>query len=185
MPGVGLSTTGKRDARELIERIGSKRIDHLYISPIERCQLTINPWLQSRNSSSLISTEIVEGISEIDFGRWSGRKLASLRREPLWRDVQDRPSQVTFPDGESFRRVQRRAVAAVEEIRAIKGDKTHLIVSHSDTIKLITAHYLSMKLDGFQTLQVDPASFTIFTGNSKNLQLRTLNSKASLREILK
>jgi probable phosphomutase (TIGR03848 family) len=185
LPGIGLSKTGKVDAIGLIERIGAKRVDHLYISPIERCQLTIDPWLQSRYSSSLQTFEIVDGVSEIDFGTWSGRKLSSLRRQPLWRDVQNRPSIVTFPKGESFRKVQRRAVAAVEEIRARRGkDKTHLIVSHSDTIKLITAHYLGMKLDNFQSLRIDPASFTVFSGDAKNLSLVTINSKSTLKEIL-
>lgn len=185
LPGVGLSKTGKNDALKLIERIGSKRIDHLHLSPIERCQLTIDPWLRSRNSASLQSLEIVDGVSEIDFGSWSGRKLTSLRREPLWRDVQNRPSTVTFPEGESFRKVQRRAVEAVEDIRHMRGkDRTHLIVSHSDTIKLITAHYLQMKLDAFQSLRIDPASFTIFTGDAKTFSLVTINSKVSLKELL-
>jgi broad specificity phosphatase PhoE len=186
LPGVELSKKGQADAIELIERIGSRRIDHLHLSPIQRCQLTIDPWLRSKNSSTLKSLEIVDGVSEIDFGKWSGRKLSSLRREPLWKDVQARPSTVTFPEGESFRKVQRRAVLAVEEIRSMRGkDEVHLIVSHSDTIKLIVAHYLEMKLDKFQSLQIDPASFTIFAGDNKSLSLKVMNSKSTLKEILK
>jgi len=186
MPGVGLSKKGQQDARSLVERIGPKQIDHLHLSPIERCQLTIDPWLRSKASSSLLSLQIVDGVSEIDFGDWSGRKLSSLRREPLWRDVQARPSAVTFPAGESFRKVQRRAIEAIEEIRAMRGkDKTHLIVSHSDTIKLITAHYLGMKLDRFQSLTIDPASFTIFHGDQKSFALKTLNSQSPLKDLLK
>ena len=185
LPGIGLSDKGKAQARELVNRIGANRIDYLYLSPIERCQLTIDPWLRSKNSSSMRTLQVVDGVSEIDFGRWSGRKLSSLRREPLWKDVQSRPSAVTFPDGESFRKVQKRAIDAVEQIRLTRGkDKVHLIVSHSDTIKLIAAHYLNMKLDAFQKLQVDPASFTIFTGDANHLFLRTINSSASLKEIL-
>ena len=84
--------------------------------------------------------------------------------------MQNRPSVVTFPEGESFRKVQKRAVEAVEEIRSLRGkDKVHLVVSHSDTIKLIAAHYLNMKLDSFQKLQIDPASFTVFHGDATHL----------------
>lgn len=185
LPGIGLSAQGKRDAQALVERIGSNLVSHLYLSPIERCQLTIDPWLESKHSSSLHSMEISDGVSEIDFGKWSGRKLSSLRRDPLWRAVQNQPSAVTFPEGESFRKVQRRAVAAVEEMRSKRGkDRVNLIVSHSDTIKLVVAHYLQMKLDNFQSLRIDPASFTVFTGDAKNFSLITINSKASLREIL-
>ena len=184
LPGVGLSPEGKRQAVELVERIGAKRIDFLHISPIERCQLTIDPWLRSKNSSHLEKYQILDGLSEIDFGKWSGRKLSSLRREALWKDVQTRPSTVRFPEGESFKQAQKRAVTAVEEIRSMRGDKTHLIVSHSDTIKLILAKYLDMKLDSFQKLNISPASFTIFHENKSQLSLRTINSNQSLKELL-
>lgn len=184
LPGIGLSTKGKKQAIGLIERIGAKRIDHLHLSPIERCQLTIDPWLRSKNSNSLISFQIHDGLSEIDFGDWSGQKLATLRRKPLWKDVQSRPSSVTFPGGESFKKVQRRAVAAVEEILSMKGDKTHLVVSHSDTIKLILAHYSSMKLDNFQSLIINPASFSVLSSHKAGRSIVTINNQSSLKEIL-
>jgi probable phosphomutase (TIGR03848 family) len=184
LPGVGLSTQGKKDAAALIERIGKNRVDRLHLSPIERCQLTIDPWLRSTSSRSLESLQILDGLTEIDFGDWSGKKLASLRRQPLWKDVQSAPSRVTFPGGESFRRAQRRAVESVESVRAIRGEKTHLMVSHSDTIKLIVAHYLGQRLDDFQKLEIAPASFTIFKGDSKRFSLITLNNSGFLKDIL-
>lgn len=184
LPGIGLSSKGKKQAVELIERIGAKRIDLLHLSPIERCQLTIDPWLRSKNSNSLLSYEIRDGLSEIDFGDWSGQKLSSLRRKPLWKDIQNRPSSVTFPGGESFRKVQRRAVAAVGDILAIKGDKTHLVVSHSDTIKLILAHYSAMKLDSFQSLIINPASFSVLKSHKAGTSILTINNQSTLKEIL-
>jgi probable phosphomutase (TIGR03848 family) len=184
LPGIGLSSKGKKQAVELIDRIGAKRIDHLHLSPIERCQLTIDPWLRSKNSNSLVSYEIRDGLSEIDFGDWSGQKLSTLRRKPLWRDIQERPSSVTFPGGESFKKVQRRAVAAVEDILSIRGDKTHLVVSHSDTIKLILAHYSSMKLDSFQSLIINPASFSVLKSHKAGTSVLTINNQSSLKEIL-
>lgn len=184
LPGIGLSTQGKKQAKALVERIGAGRIDFLHLSPIERCQLTVDPWLRSKNSASLTRLQIVDGFSEIDFGSWSGRKLSSLRREPLWKDVQKNPSKVTFPDGESFRKAQKRAIEAVEEIRSVKGDKVHLIVSHSDTIKLIIAHYLQMKLDAFQTLHISQASFSILLSNKTGVSLPVINSNQSLKELI-
>lgn len=184
LPGIGLSSKGKKQAVELIDRIGAKRIDHLHLSPIERCQLTIDPWLRSKNSNSLVSYEIRDGLSEIDFGDWSGQKLSTLRRKPLWKDVQSRPSTVTYPGGESFKKVQRRAVAAVEDILSIRGDKTHLVVSHSDTIKLILAHYSSMKLDSFQSLIINPASFSVLKSHKAGTSVLTINNQSSLKEIL-
>jgi probable phosphomutase (TIGR03848 family) len=185
LPGVGLSPTGRKQAENLIERIGKGLIDYVHVSPIERCQLTINPWLHSTHSKSLTSLEINDGFSEINFGDWSGKKLSTLRRNPLWKKVQESPSQVTFPGGESFKKAQKRAVQSLEEIQGMRGDKVHLIVSHSDTIKLVVAHLLGMKLDEFQKLEIAPASFTIFSGNKQKLSLLTINNSGNLKEILR
>lgn len=183
LPGVLLSKKGLSQSKELVERIGRTPIDFLHVSPVERCQLTIEPWLQSKHSSTIKSFEIVDGFSEIDFGKWSGRKLTSLRRDPLWKSVQEKPASVRFPDGESFRQVQRRAVSALEEILTARGTSTHLIVSHSDTIKLVVSHLLDLPLNNFQKLEISPASFTIFNFNKKS-QMVTINNMSSLAKIL-
>ncbi len=184
LPGICLSPVGRKQADQLISRIGKGIIDRVHLSPIERCQLTINPWLQSPHSKSITSLEINDGFSEINFGEWSGKKLSTLRRNPLWKSVQESPSQVTFPGGESFKKAQKRAVVSLQEIRSIRGEKVHLIVSHSDTIKLVVAHLLGMKLDEFQKLEIAPASFTVFSGDSKKLSLVTINNSGNLKEIL-
>jgi broad specificity phosphatase PhoE len=128
--------------------------------------------------------QIDDGFSEINFGQWSGKKLSTLRRDPLWKDVQKKPSTVTFPGGESFKKAQQRAVQSFEVIRSMRGEKVHLIVSHSDTIKLVVAKMLGMKLDDFQTLEISPASFTVFSADTKRTSLLTINNSASLKEIL-
>jgi probable phosphomutase (TIGR03848 family) len=184
LPGIGLSPSGKRQALDLVERIGRTQIDYLHVSPIERCQLTIDPWLRSRYASSLAEMAINDAISEIDFGTWSGRKLSSLRRQPLWRDVQNSPSTVTFPSGESFRAAQRRSHRAVLDMVTKSSNKTHLIVSHSDVIKLISAKLLGMKLDDFQGIHISPSSFTVFTEDKGRFTLLSSNSKSSLKDLL-
>lgn len=184
LPGVSLSKKGFIQANELVERIGKGQIDRLHISPVERCQLTIDPWLRSKYSSTLESLRVDDSLTEIDFGDWSGRKLISLRREKLWKSVQNRPSQVTFPNGESFRAAQRRAHLGVETIANARGSKVNLILSHSDTIKLIVSKYLGMKLDSFQQLQINPASFTILNVSKTGTSLKTINNMGNLKDLL-
>lgn len=184
LPGISLSKKGFNQANDLVERIGKGKIEKLHISPIERCHLTIDPWLRSRYASSLESFEIDESLTEIDFGRWSGRKLSSLRRDPLWKTVQNQPSQMRFPGGESFKAAQRRAFNGVEAIGATRGAKVHLVLSHSDTIKLVLAKYLDMKLDNFQKIQIDPASFSILSISKGGTSVRTINNMGNLRDLL-
>lgn len=184
LPGVSLSKKGFTQADDLVERIGRGQIDRLHISPIERCQLTIDPWLRSKYSSSLESFSVNDDFTEIDFGDWSGRKLASLRREKLWKSIQNTPSQVTFPNGESFKAAQRRAFRGVETIAHARGSKVNLILSHSDTIKLIVSKFLGMKLDSFQQLQINPASFTILDYSKHGATLKELNNMGNLKDLL-
>ena len=42
------------------------------------------------------------GISEVDYGEWTGRKIGDLVKEPLWAVVQQQPSAAVFPGGEGL-----------------------------------------------------------------------------------
>jgi probable phosphoglycerate mutase len=110
--------------------------------------------------------------------------LASLRREKLWKSVQSTPSQVTFPNGESFKAAQRRAYLGVEKIAGARGSKVNLVLSHSDTIKLIVSKALGMKLDSFQQIQINPASFTILNFSKHGTTLTTINNMGNLKDLL-
>lgn len=183
-PGVHLSRTGLSQAQALIERIGKGSVDHLHISPMQRCQMTIDPWLKSKNSSSISTLEVEERFNEVDYGDWSNRSLSTLRRNPMWRVIQEQPSKVKFPGGESIKGAQKRAVGAVDELLASKRASVHLVVTHSDLIKVISAHYLEMRLDSFQRIDIGPASFTVMRGNIASPSLITMNSYSDLQSIL-
>jgi probable phosphomutase (TIGR03848 family) len=183
-PGVTLSKTGQGQAAKLIERIGATKIDHIYISPMERCQLTIAPWLSSRFSKSLLSYEIDERLNEVDYGKWSNRKLSSLRRDPLWKTIQSNPSRVQFPGGEKMKTSQKRGVDIVQELLDARGDKINLLVAHSDLIKMIATHFLGSHLDTFQRIDISPASFTVISGKGADYTIRAINSQGSLSDYL-
>ena len=100
-------------------------------------------------------------LGEVHYGRWTGRSLKVLARTRLWRTVQTRPSAMTFPQGETFRDVQKRVVDDLEALAARHPKDTIAIVSHGDVIKLAVAHYLGLPLDLFQRLAVATASVSV------------------------
>ena len=183
-PGIKLSKTGQGQAAKLVERIGATKIDHIYISPMERCQLTIAPWLNSRFSKSLLSYEIDERLNEVDYGKWSNRKLSSLRRDPLWKTIQSNPSRVQFPGGEKMKASQKRGVNIVQGLLDARGDKVNLLVAHSDLIKMIATHFLGSPLDTFQRIDISPASFTVISGKGTDYSIRAINSQGALSDYL-
>ncbi|MCD4686886.1 MAG: MSMEG_4193 family putative phosphomutase [Anaerolineae bacterium] len=156
--GVHLNTDGKAQAAALGERLKSVSLAAIFASPLERTMETAEaiathyPKLQVKE---------LEGVGEVRFGKWQGEKLDKLRKEPMWHTVQMTPSRAQFPGGETFREAQMRAVDALEVLVQQRPKQRIAVVSHSDVIKLIVAHYLGVHLDLFQRIDISPASISI------------------------
>lgn len=154
LPGVSLGPQGEAAARTTAQALEHVKIKALYSSPIERTMETAAIIGHSRGLQPVVE----EGMIEMDFGRWTGRTLKSLRRTALWDTVQRHPSRMRFPEGESFGEAQQRAVDAIERIAASVGKGTAAVVSHSDVIKLALSYYLGQPLDTFQRMMISTAS---------------------------
>jgi probable phosphomutase (TIGR03848 family) len=156
--GVGLDEHGQAQARAIAERLAELPLAAVVSSPLQRCLETLAP---------LSDTPTVdERLAEIDYGRWTGRELHRLVKEPMWKVVQQHPSAAVFPEGEAMADVAARAVAAIREWDG-KVAQTHgpgalwLACSHGDVIKSILADALGLHLDGFQRIVVDPCSISV------------------------
>jgi len=156
-PGVHLDGPGRAQAAAAARRLAALPISAVYASPLERTRETAAAVARTHGRR----VRIERGILEVDYGEWTDRPLGQLRRLALWRTIQQAPSRVTFPGGESIRAAQQRAVEATERLAAAHLGETIVLVSHADVIKAVVAHHLGMGLDLFQRIVVSPASSTI------------------------
>jgi probable phosphomutase (TIGR03848 family) len=156
-PGVHLDAPGRQQAEAAARRLAHLPVSAVYASPLERTRETAAPVARAHG----LRVRIERGILEVDYGAWTDRPLAGLRRQALWRTIQQAPSRVTFPGGESIRGAQQRAVDATERIAAAHPGGTVVLVSHADVIKAVLAHHLGMGLDLFQRLVISPASSSV------------------------
>jgi probable phosphomutase (TIGR03848 family) len=177
--GISLSKSGEEQARNLVERIGAVKFDSIRVSPMQRCQETIAPWVESLYGSGIGQYLLDDQVIEMDYGTWSGKKLSRLSRDSLWKQIQSSPSKVTFPGGEKFTAMQKRSFKTIQELGARKKGSNHLVVSHGDVIKAIVASCLKMKLDDFQSLIIDPASVTVIDFDGDTARLIAYNDKTS------
>ncbi|MBS1693598.1 MAG: MSMEG_4193 family putative phosphomutase [Actinobacteria bacterium] len=160
--GVDLDDKGREQAAAVVERIGALPIRAIVCSPLLRCRRTVEPLASALGLEPVIE----DGLSEVDYGSWTGRKLGELVKEPLWAVVQQQPSAAVFPDGEGLAQVQARAVAAVREHdRALRArydaDVLWVACTHGDVIKAVVADALGTHLDSFQRITADPASLSV------------------------
>jgi probable phosphomutase (TIGR03848 family) len=156
-PGVHLDAAGRVQAEAAARRLAELPIAAVYASPLERTRETASAVARVHG----LRVRIERGLGEVDYGEWTDRPLAQLRRLKLWRTIQQAPSRVTFPGGESIRAAQARAVEATERIAVAHPGRTVVLVSHADIIKAVLAHHLGMGLDLFQRLVIAPASSSV------------------------
>jgi probable phosphoglycerate mutase len=173
-----LDEGGQAQAKACAERLADVPLRALYSSPLPRTMQTAEAVAAPHN----LQVRPLEGVIEVDYGRWTDRPLAQVARTKRWPVIQQRPSLVTFPDGERIRDAQLRAVEAIEGL--VSAHRRHVIgvVSHADVIKAVVAFYLGQPLDLFQRIHVAPASVTAFelSEGGQPLLLR-LNDDGPLR----
>lgn len=154
-PGVELDATGREQAEALAPPLAALELAAAYHSPIRRCEHTAI-------LAGLSDAQPFDGLTECDYGQWTNRALPELAEEPLWKQIQERPSTVRFPDGESMAEMNQRVLAAVTELnRRHPGSDLVVAVTHGDPIKAIVANALAMDFDEFQRLHIAPGSISI------------------------
>lgn len=144
-------------AATLAGNLDGLKINAVYSSPIERCVETAEAVAAGRG----LSVQLDDSFIEADFGRWTGRTLRSLYRLKAWSRLMATPSRFRFPEGETLDEVQRRAVAGVERLATTHCKDAVALVSHSDVVRVILAHYQGVPLDLMHRIDVLPASVSI------------------------
>ncbi len=171
--GLSLADEGRQQADVAAERIAAlPRVDAVYSSPLERARQTAAPIAKVRDLKVVVD----RGLTECDFGEWTGAELKRLMKLPEWQTVQRAPSTFRFPGGESFTEMQTRMVTALDRLRAAHVGGTIVCVSHADTIKAAVAHALGTHIDLFQRIVVSPASVTAITWGPGGPAVLAVNS---------
>ncbi len=176
-PGVHLNEEGKVQAAALGERLAQTTIDAIYASPLERTVETAQAVIAHHPTLQL---QILEAVGEVRYGDWTAAEISKLVQRKMWMVIQQYPSRAYFPNGEAMRDVQSRAVNALEELVKKHPRGRIAVVSHSDVIKMIVAHYMGMHLDLFQRIEISPASLTILSMGASRPVLVQLNETSYL-----
>jgi probable phosphomutase (TIGR03848 family) len=179
LPDVHINGDGHQQAEQMAARMDKVKLDAIYSSPLERAVETAEYLARPRE----LEIQRREGLGEIHVGAWEGQKIEELNKTAEWRMFQFYPSGTRPPGGETGHEMQMRTVNEVERICATHPDGAIAIVSHSDPIKAIVAHYAGIHLDLFQRLIISPASVTVLWIGPHGPCLVRLNDTGPLDEI--
>jgi len=182
--GVFLDDLGVLQAETLAKTLENIIFKKIIVSPMERCQQTAK--ILNQFSKNPVKPNIDSGISECDYGDWSNKKLSTLRRKPLWKNVQERPSGVQFPNLEKMSDMLDRMKSTIfENASKLKDQDNMLVVSHGDPIRSFIADSLGIHLDNFQRITIDPCSLSIVRINQGNIQVVSVNNRVQVPNQIK
>jgi len=171
--GVHLNDKGRTQAQALADSLANLPLSAVYASPLDRTMETAAP-LAAAHKLEVIPRQ---GLLEVDFGDWQDKTLKQLARRKLWSVVQNSPSHMEFPGGETFAQAQMRIAKELIELAGMHKPKDVIAcVGHSDMIKLAAAYFIGLPLDLFQRLTVMPASVTtLYLAPNQPARLINLN----------
>jgi broad specificity phosphatase PhoE len=156
LPGVSINELGRRQAAALPERLAGALISAIYSSPLERALETAAPLAAALG----MEVEIRDGLREMHFGDFTGRTMAELDVDPVWREFTLHRGNTRAPGGELMLETQARMVAELEHIRCENPNRTVAVFSHADVIRAAVMHYAGIPLDFYQRIEIYPASIS-------------------------
>src|SRR5262249_51272697 len=89
---------------------------------------------------------VAEDLREIDFGDFEGLTYdeISVQHPDLYRVWMENPTEVPFPNGESFSDMRERVLMAFDAIRHRHHGETIALISHGGVNRILLAHALQM-----------------------------------------
>lgn len=156
---VGLSENGRRQIEKACEFLRKFEFSAIYSSPR----------IRARESASIIAAqsklfyETKNDLSEIDFGDFENLTYEEVERKfpEIYRQWMETPTQVEFPNGESFSRMQKRVLQATDELRSEHTGEIVAVVAHGGVNRIILAHFLRLDDENIFRLEQSYAGVSV------------------------
>jgi probable phosphoglycerate mutase len=132
---VTLNDTGRRQARELGQRLRDAGIELIVTSHLLRARQTAEVLRDVLGHDVPVSVD--RRLAETNRGAWQGRTFAAIMAaEPgEWAAYREHPETFRFPHGESLVEQRQRVLKAVRD--AAGTGRVALLVTHSGCIRLL------------------------------------------------
>lgn len=139
---VALSDRGRAQVAAATNRVRTRGVQILYASPRIRATQSAEILADALGLPMVVD----ERLAEIDFGRFEGLTYEACEAEfpELYARWMRAPTQVQFPEGESFAQMKARVLAAGREYRDRHGRASVGIVAHGGVGRIVLADALGL-----------------------------------------
>ncbi len=170
---VPLNQVGRAQSERLRTRLASTDLSAVYSSPMQRAVETAGPLARERGLRIVPHADLVE----IDFGDWTGERIAALDADPRWARFNRLRSMADIPRGERAIDVQARIVRALEGARITHPNATVAFVTHCDVIRLALLHVAGAPIDFIHRFEIAPAAITAVALGESHATILSVNDR--------
>ena len=161
---VDLSAKGREQMAGVAAFLRDEPIAAIYSSPLSRAVDSAKFLADSSRSIHLCA-----GLREIDFGEFEGLTYDEIaaRYPDLYRQWMETPTEVRFPNGETFSEMRVRVIRAFEAIQRERAGQTVAIVSHGGVNRILMARALQIPDHSIFELAQDYAATNLLLSASR------------------
>jgi alpha-ribazole phosphatase len=170
---VSLSPWGREQMLRARHLLGEGQVSAIYSSPSRRALESAGLLAQCRTP-----VKVERGFSEIDFGELEGLSYDEIaeRFPETYGAWMNRPTEVTFPGGETFSDMTARVRKAFDEVRRAHNDEVVVIVSHAGVNRIVLATVLGLDLRRIFRLDQAYACVNVIDYFGKEPVVRLINA---------
>lgn len=139
---IGLSPQGRLQVAKVAQSLRNEPIEAFYVSPrkraIESCEILA--------SACGRAVTIDERLREIDFGDFEGKPYDEIKRTypETYQQWMQHPTEVQFPNGESFQQMKARVLKSAREIYDRHCGRTIAMVTHGGVNRILLSDALGI-----------------------------------------
>jgi len=176
---VALNAAGRRQARQLAERLCHKEIDAVYASDLQRARETARIVAEAHG----LPVKAEARMREICFGAWEGKTHDEIEagEAAVLHRWYDNPVHTAPPGGEMLSAVLDRVRAAYEDVLEDHQGETVAIVAHGGTLRLLVCIALGLQPTAYWQFNFDEASMSELGIYEQGAILNVLNDTSHLR----
>lgn len=178
---IPLNENGHRQASAIADALTDEGISAIYTSPLRRSIETAQPVAVVLH----LDITTVQGLIDISYGEWEGLGYDEVRRRyaKLYREWEERPDLVKFPNGESLDDARRRSFSALTEIVEKNSGKSILIIPHRVINKVLLCALLGLSNSHFWRIRQDTGCINVIEYSDRRFVLVRMNDTCHLRGI--
>ena len=155
---IGLSPKGRTQSRALADWLGRRPIQSVFSSPMQRVQLTLEPFRQYYSGA----VTSIPGLREVDFGDWTGHSWeeveAKFGRSAFdWLELMEGNQIAGAEPVELFRA---RVAESIQQVLTEAKGQEVAVFAHGGVIRMVLAVLLELPLRKFEHIDISYASVT-------------------------